>query len=240
MSEKKPFIDIESEFDPGLIYVVRKYSIEETKWQMEHGGQELLDKYPDLEHDNKDVIASWKKLEAGINPLAETAAQINEQVLPKLGSLVLGQSGNTSETITRSQAYLDFAAILTDMLEKYAASKDSVVLHHTLIAKAALNLVDESTALKKLEEKEFRDKIYKSVYPTLEAAIKSQTAAWEKVGLANHAYITYVLFLRTNPVLSKDVDMSEYEKESIGRRRSFLEEQRKLAEELTRKIYEDE
>ena len=119
MSDKKPFMDIESEFGPDIIYVVRRYSIEDIKWQMTHGGQELLERYPDLEHDNIDVIASWKKLEAGINPLAETAVQIKDQVLPELGNLVLEQSSNTVETMKRSQAYLDFAVVLKDMLEKY-------------------------------------------------------------------------------------------------------------------------
>jgi hypothetical protein len=47
MSEEKPFMDIESEFDPGLIYVVRKYSVEEAKWQMDNGGREILEKYPE-------------------------------------------------------------------------------------------------------------------------------------------------------------------------------------------------
>gem|GEM_PF-2830163 len=241
MSDNKPFMDIESDFDPDLVYVVRKYSIEETKWQMDNGGRDILEKYPDLEHwYTNDVVETWKKLETGINPLAELLTLINEKVLPELGTLVLEQSSKKAEQIERAQAYLDLANVLETMLSKYTPSKDAVVGFYSRLAETAVNLAGEPTVYKELEKKEFRYSVFRNVFPTLDKALEEARDIWEKSDQASDAYVTYLLFLKTNPVISSEVNLAELEKESLGRRKSLAQEQKRFAEKNIRKMYENE
>ena len=241
MSEKKPFMDVESDFDPDLVYVVRKYSAEETKWQLEHGGRNILEKYPDLKHwYTNDIVENWKKLETGINSLAELLTLINEKVLPELGTLVLEQSGKKAEQIERAQAYLDLAKILETMLAKYALSKDAVIGFYSRLAETAVNLAGESNIYKELEKKEFRNRTYSKVFPTLDKALEETMGIWEKSDQTSDAYVTYLLFIKTNPVISSEVNLAELGEESLGRRKSLAQEQRRFAEKKIREMYDNE
>jgi len=240
MSEEKPFMDIESDFDPGLIYVVRKYSVEEAKWQMDNGAQKILENYPELEHwYTGDVVENWKKLQIGINSLVSLLNQINDKVLSELGALVLEQSDKNSRSVARNQAYLDLAKILENLLAKYDASKDAVVEHYTRLAETAVDLTREPAVYTELESKEFRNKVFRRVFPALDTALKASGDIWEKSGQASNAYASFLLFIKTNPVISAEFDMPEQE-ESFGRRKSLFEEQKRLAEKNIRKVYEDE
>ncbi|MBD3304229.1 hypothetical protein GF343_03720 [Candidatus Woesearchaeota archaeon] len=236
-------MDIESDFDSSLIYVVRKYSVEEAKWQLDNGGRELLEKYPDLKNQHTgDVIENWKQLQTGINSLVNLLNQINDEVMPGLGTIVLEQSDKKTKSIEWAQAYLDLAKILENLLDSYADSKDTVVEHYTMLAETAVNLAGKLNVYdvyKELESKEFRNRVYRTVFPTLATALKASVDVWEKSGQASDAYASFLLCLKTNPVISAEFDMPEQE-ESFGRRRSLFEEQKRFAEKNIRKVYEDE
>lgn len=243
MSEK-PYMDIESEFDPKLMQIVRKYSLEERKWSMEHGGREILEKYPDLASESlpvKDVIETWKNVETGINPLADLVERIEKLILPELGDIVLEQSDQKTEKIKIAQAYLSWAEILKDMLVKYTAAKDTIVAYHSRLAQTAVNLAGESNVYAELEKREFRKKVHKTVFPTLAAAIEAEKEAWGKTEQASEAYDLHLSFIKTNPVLSQEImdRFPEYDKESLDRRKSLFQENRKFTEAKLREMYEE-
>jgi len=237
-------MDIESDFDPSLVYIVRKYSYEERKWDMDHGGRKILERYPDLASESlpvKDIIENWKNVETMINPLTEPVERIEEYILPQLGTLVLEQSDQKEKTEI-AQAYLGWAEILKDVLIKYSTTKDVLVAHYSRLAQTAVNLAGGSNVYTELESKEFRRKVYRRVFPTLAAAIEAEKELWEKADIAREAYVSHLRFIKTNSVLSQEMMhlFPEYNKESMDKRKALFQEKRKFAEEKVREIYRED
>jgi len=152
--------------------------------------------------------------------------------------MTLEQLSNTDST-GELQAYLDLSKIVKEIMVKYAAAKDVTVAYYSKLASAAVSLAGEANVYAELEKKEFRDRVYKIVFPTLDEGLAALKELQGKTDLANHAYISYLNFMKTNPLFSQIVDIDDYETEPLGKRRSFSEECKRFTEEKIKEIYRE-
>lgn len=235
MSEKKPYMDIESEFDPDLVYIVRKYSCEDAKWHMEHGFKDIVKKYSDLDLPKQDLIEAWKNVETGINKLADLAEVLEEYRLPAQG-ITIEQLFESKEEL---QAYLDLTTTIKEMLVKYDTAKDAIIVHYNKLASAAVILAGESNVYKELEKKEFRNKVYKTVFPTLDEGLAALKELQKKSDQANDAYTSYLLFIKNDPIISQMTSFEDSKTEPLGKRKSFSEECKIFVEEKIKEIYKE-